>query len=81
MFKAGAFNYRLSDTGRQGDLLGGGITGGYVLPLGKAFSLDFNLGLDSLNADYEKYVTIEGVRVRQGNETKGWWVPLTPASP
>ena len=27
MFKAGQFNYKFSGTGRQGDLLGGGITG------------------------------------------------------
>ena len=73
MFKAGAFNYKLSETGRQGDLVGGGLTGGYMLPLGKALLLDFNLGLGYLNADYEKYVTIEGVRVRQGSETKNWW--------
>ena len=28
MYKAGQFNYKLSGTGRQGDLMGGGITGG-----------------------------------------------------
>ena len=76
MFKAGAFNYKLSDTGRQGDLLGGGVTGGYVLPLGKALSLDFSLGLGCLNADYEKYITVEGIRVRQGSETWNWWGPI-----
>ena len=31
LFKAGAFNYKLSETGRQGDILGGGLTGGYIL--------------------------------------------------
>ena len=36
MFKAGQFNYKFSGTGRQGDLLGGGITGGYQLRLNKA---------------------------------------------
>ena len=29
MFKAGQFNYKLSETGKQGDLMGGGITAGY----------------------------------------------------
>ena len=29
MYKAGQFNYKLSETGRQGDLMGGGIVGGY----------------------------------------------------
>ena len=76
MFKTGAFNYKFSETGRQGDLLGGGLTGGYILPLGKRLSLDFSLGLGYLNADYEKYTVIDGVRVRQGSETKDWWGPV-----
>ncbi len=76
MFKAGQFNYKLSETGKQGDLMGGGITGGYQLRLNRALSLDFNLGLGYLNADYEKYITIDGVRVRRGNETKDWWGPI-----
>ena len=76
MFKAGQFNYKLSDTGKQGDLMGGGITAGYRLRLNKALDLDFNLGLGYLNADYEKYEVIDGVRVRRGNETKDWWGPI-----
>ena len=76
MFKAGQFNYKFSETGRQGDLLGGGLTGGYILPIGKRLSLDFSLGLGYLNADYEKYEVIDGVRVRQGSETKDWWGPV-----
>ena len=76
MFKAGAFNYKLSETGRQGDILGGGLTGGYILPLGKRLALDFSLGLGCLHADYEKYRVIDGVRVRQGSETRNWWGPV-----
>ncbi len=76
LFKTGAFNYKFSETGRQGDLLGGGVTGGYILPIGKRLSLDFSLGLGYLNADYEKYVVIDGVRVRQGSETRDWWGPV-----
>ena len=76
MFKAGQFNYKLSETGKQGDLMGGGITTGYQLRLNKALALDFNLGLGYLNADYEKYEVIDGVRVRRGNETKNWWGPI-----
>lgn len=75
MFKAGQFNCKLSETGKQGDLMGGGITAGYQLRLNKALALDFNLGLGYLNADYEKYEVINGVRVRRGNETKDWWGP------
>ena len=76
MFKAGQFNYKLSETGKQGDLMGGGITTGYQLRLNKALGLDFNLGLGYLNADFEKYEVIDGVRVRRGNETKDWWGPI-----
>ena len=76
MFKAGQFNYKLSETGKQGDLMGGGITAGYQLRLNKALDLDFNLSLGYLNADFEKYDVIDGVRVRRGNETKDWWGPI-----
>ena len=76
MFKAGQFNYKLSETGKQGDLMGGGITAGYQLRLNKALALDFNLGLGYLNADFEKYEVIDGVRVRCGNETKNWCGPI-----
>jgi len=76
MFKAGQFNYKLSETGKQGDLMGGGITTGYQLRLNKALALDFNLGLGYLNADFEKYEVIDGVRVRCGNEKKNWCGPI-----
>ena len=76
MFKTGQFNYKLSETGKQGDLMGGGITAGYQLRLNKVLALDFNLGLGYLNADFEKYEVIDGVRVRRGNETKDWCGPI-----
>ena len=76
MFKAGQFNYKITETGKQGDLMGGGITTGYQLRLNKALALDFNLGLGYLNADFEKYEVIDGVRVRCGNETKNWCGPI-----
>ena len=76
MFKAGQFNYKFSETGKQGDLMGGGITAGYQLRLNKALDLDFNLGLGYLNVDFEKYEVIDDVRVRHGNETKDWYGPI-----
>jgi len=77
MFKAGQFNYKFSETGKQGDIMGGGITGGYMLQLNKALAFDFNLGLGYIRADYDKYVVIDGVRVRRGNESKNWWGPVS----
>lgn len=76
LYKVGQFNYKLCGTGRQGDLLGGGITGGYQLRLTEALSMDFSLGLGYLNADTERYDVIDGVRVRSGNETKHWIGPV-----
>ena len=76
MYKAGGFNYKLSATGRQGDLMGGGVTGGYRLRLSDALSLDFSVALGYLHADYEKYKVIDGVRVRSGKDTKNWWGPV-----
>ncbi len=77
MYKAGSFNYKFSETGKQGNLMGGGITGGYLLKLNKVLSLDFSLGVGYLKADYDKYVAINGVRVRQGKESKNWWGPVS----
>ena len=76
MFKAGEFNYKLSAMGKQGDLTGGGITGGYQLRLNDALSLDFSVAVGCLHADYEKYEVVDGVRVRRGTETKNWWGPV-----
>ena len=77
MYKVGSFNYKFSETGKQGDLMGGGITGGYMLRLNRALNLDFSLGVGYLHADYEKYTVIDGVRVRRGKETKNWWGPTS----
>ena len=76
MFKTGQFIYKFSTTGKQGDLTGGGITGGYQLRLNKALSMDFSLGLGYVHADVEKYKVIEDVRVRQGGKTKHWIGPV-----
>lgn len=76
MYKAGQFNYKFSSTGRQGDLMGGGIVGGYQLRLNNALSFDFNLGIGCVHADYEKYEVIDGVSLRRGTESKNWWGPV-----
>lgn len=78
IYKAGSFNYKLSEIGKQGNLMGGGLTGGYQLKLNKALNLDFSLALGCLHADYDKYIVIDGIRVRQGKETKNWWGPYQP---
>lgn len=69
IYKAGSFNYKLSEIGKQGNLMGGGLTGGYQLKLNKALNLDFSLALGCLHADYDKYIVIDGMRVRRRKET------------
>ena len=77
MYKAGQFNYKFSPDGKQGDIMGVGITGGYRLGLTEALSLDFNLGLGFLSADYETYRVEDDTRVRKGTGTKNWWGPIS----
>lgn len=73
MYHIGQFNYKLSDTGKQGNQQGGGVVGGYKLPIGKCLMLDFNLGLGCTNAKYDTYTLTDGVRVRTGNRIKNYW--------
>ncbi|WP_316931131.1 DUF3575 domain-containing protein [Bacteroides timonensis] len=73
MYHIGEFNYKLGDTGKQGDYQGGGITGGYTLPLNRALSLDFHAAVGYSYADYDKYTVSDGIRVRAGSDTKNYW--------
>ncbi len=69
----GSYNYKFTATGRQGDIRGGGLKGGYILRLNRAFSIDFSLGVGGVNADIDKYRLYDGVRVRHGHENKNHW--------
>lgn len=73
MFKTGQFNYKFSASGKQGEVIGGGLTGGYMLKLNNALSLDFSVGIGGLYTDYEKYMVIDNVRVHRGSEYKNYW--------
>lgn len=73
MYHIGEFNYKLGKTGEQGDYQGGGITGGYTLPLNSRLSLDFHAGIGYTHAEYDKYRVTDGMRVRGENQTKNHW--------
>ena len=73
MYHIGEFNYKLNDTGKQGDLMGAGITGGYLLKLNRSLNLDFSLGIGCTHAEYDKYTVTDGVRVKQGKSDKNYW--------
>ena len=73
LFQTGGFNYKFSGTGRQGEYYGGGLTGGYRLPLGKRLMADFSLGAGYTRAGYDKYAVIDNVRVKRGKENRNYW--------
>lgn len=73
MYHTGEFNYKLGDMGKQGDYQGGGITGGYMLPLNRSLGLDFHAAVGYTRAEYDKYTVTDGVRVRQGSDSKNYW--------
>jgi|AGTN01.2.fsa_nt_gi Protein of unknown function (DUF3575). len=64
-FHAGEFNLKFHETGRQGNLIGGGLTGGYKLRLSRMFDLDFSLGLGYTKFDYDTYYRSNKVMVKK----------------
>lgn len=73
MFHVGAFNYKLSAMGKMGDLTGGGITGGYRLPVGRRLAFDFSAGAGCTHVEYDKYDVEENMRIRRGSASKNYW--------
>jgi hypothetical protein len=67
---AGEFNFKFGDTGYQGDILGGGLIGGYRLALNKSFDVEFSLGLGYTSLKYESYRRSNGVTVRKDGELR-----------
>ncbi len=76
MYKMGTFNIKLSDTGRQGDIMGGGLTGGYQIRFNKSLSMDFGLCLGYFYIDSQTYEYTDGIRFHTGYETINRWGPL-----
>ena len=54
-FLASDYNVKLGKTGHQGNMLSGGITGGYKLPLSKCLDMDFSVGLGYGHFKYDTY--------------------------
>lgn len=61
--ETGKFHCKLSRIGREGTMWGGGVQGGYSLPVQHRLRLDFSLTLGCLHYDYDTYRLIDGVRV------------------
>jgi len=71
-----------NDTGYQGGFWGAGVTVGYRLPLNRALSLDFNLGLGYTRSEYDSFNMIDRTRVyRAKSQTKNLWGPTQAGVP
>ena len=73
MYHVGEFNYKLGAIGKQGNLMGGGLTGGYTIRLHRNLALDISVGAGCTHANYDKYRVVNGVRVKQGHEKRNYW--------
>lgn len=73
MFQTGLFNHKFKGDGKQGEFRSGSLTGGYRLPLNKALSLDFTLGVGYIGGEYDSYRFMDGVRTNLGSSTGGQW--------
>lgn len=70
MYHIGEFNYKSGAVGHQGDYQGGGVTGGYQLPLNRSLALDFHASMGYTRFEYAEYRLINRVRVHQANNSK-----------
>jgi hypothetical protein len=72
----GELNFKFDDTGYQGNVLGGGIIGGYHLRLSKRCDMDFSLGLGYTQLKYETYYRSNNVIVhKKSNMQKNIFAP------
>lgn len=80
MFKMGQFNYKLSEIGKQGKIMGGGISAGYMYNFNRHIALDCNIAAGALKYSCDPYTTIGEVHVRKA-PTKNdiWWGPINAA--
>lgn len=76
IYKAGAFNYKFSELGKQGNINGGGVSGGYVLPLNNRLSLDFSLAVGYLHTSYDTYKVVERVCIHDNHHSRSWVGPI-----
>ncbi len=61
-FLASGYNCKLSDTGRQGSVIGGGVMCGYKLTLSDSFDMDFTLGVGYGHFNYDTYYHDESTK-------------------
>ncbi|MDR0509737.1 MAG: DUF3575 domain-containing protein [Rikenellaceae bacterium] len=81
-FHVGKFDTKLwlTEIGRKGKYIGAGAIGGYKMPLGRSFEMEFGLGLGYTHFEYDRYKldwsSGQTVRVPAGHRSnKNWYGP------
>ncbi|MGM9785702.1 MAG: DUF3575 domain-containing protein [Candidatus Cryptobacteroides sp.] len=75
--KAGSYNFKASDVGKQGNFAGIGAIGGYKMNLNKSLALDFSLGLGYIYTRCEEYTMINAINVSKAKTDKHWIGPTS----
>lgn len=70
MYHTGEFNYKIGQDGKAGSYQGGGISGGYILPLNRHVAFQFHAAVGYTRARYDKYTRIDNVNVRHNKDGK-----------
>ena len=76
MYHRGSYHYKLDATGKAGDYQGGGITGGYRLPLTRHWAFDFHAAAGYTRAEYDEHTrigTVNVLRNKSGKLVKDYW--------
>lgn len=54
-FQGGLYDLKFNNIGNKGSFYGGGVSYGYLLPITKRLSIDFEVGLGYVRSKYERY--------------------------
>ena len=73
---AGHYDLENGKDGYKGEFMMGGLSYGYMFPIGRYLSLDAGIGVGYLNTEYEEYLPIEGHYVYQQTSRTGYVGPL-----
>jgi hypothetical protein len=75
-FHIGEWNVKFDETGRQGEYIGGGVTGGYRWPISSVFDIDFTLGLGYTRFNKEYYEMVGDLHIGTRPKTvQHFWGP------
>lgn len=72
-FEGGKFNYKLGETGYQGNLLRGGLTAGYVKSLPHRLLLELSAGVGYMHCSYDTYIRDDGEDILTGSSIRNSW--------